>query len=679
MATQVLPSDDTFDRGGDVYNANVCMYVGCRPASTTANAPVAWAIRLLHSGYQTIGSDGVNSSPAAMLGATESVSNRIRPGAMLYRGIPSAGDIAVSATFRQLATIGNPNYALIAPTGVMARVQGGTLNGSGELAVRIDDPSCYIAYYRGRTSIQAVEFVLARVTAGAFAILAYTSKAQAQFSSSDLGKAVAVSLTCTTVSTDVSLAASFTGLGMSAPVALAATDTGGGQITTPGRCGFSCGRDRQTAPGTIQAVDLVEQFSIVSGATVLLDDRFQRVGLAGAYDYATDATYSDTQGNDGRSLQMAYYWDQFTGGDETVRLVQASGADTATWAGNAGDSNGMNCCVASRPASNVRSQRRSISITMPAQPTSGQQGAGIVLRASQPAPVAGFFYFGIGYLAWIYWSAGGTTTPSFAVTRHRVVGGTPIINILATYADAGDAYTNGYAAAFILDFEVYNRVGSTSNGPTILKLRTDIGGGDLQVPLVASSVPGITVDTDGTLTDASSNRISQGVGEGFALSNSQGNTATIVIDDWLQGVLTNADLADRDQASVVVATEGTLTGVDLSTIIGVDYGMQVERQHYSIVQRFESGHSRGNPRFTNSAGAGIPRSLYTCQVRGVTATTLSAFLAYWDAHAGIVSAFPWTPPGEDAAISGHFLEDSLRYDLEHVGTYALAFRVEEIL
>jgi len=666
VGTQFLPSDDTFEHGADVYGTNVAMYISTR--LTASSSPVKWGQRNLHSGYQTVASDGVFDTPAALIGGSDSVADQMQPGGMIYRAIASIADVVVTARFRQFVTQGNPGLVLMAVKGVMSRVQAGSLATDDSLTVSYNAPSCYIAYYKGNFGSAVVDFVIARVNTGTFTTLTSTTRASSLFDSAALGQAMTVSLTATNSGADVGLTATFAGMGQAATITLTHNDTGGSVLQGVGRCGFSAGRDRRNSSDVSRVTDLIEEFTILSGSSVLLDDRFDRYQIGGAYDFSADANYTDINGNAGNSLQMAYYWDQFTANG--ARMERDAAAERAKISLIAGDSSFIAATMASRKATNTRSQHRSAVFEIEEQPGAGQVGLGIMLRGSQPVPTVSDLDAANGYVAYAVWSSGGTTTPSWIVSRWKNGRETQI----AEFEDTGATNWTGYGTTYTMDFEIYNREGSTSDGPTTLILKID----GTQVSLADVGSIGIKVDAAGTVVDSTGARVKTGDGEGVYFFNTAGATLSLYADSWAEGSLTNAELADRDQASIVVSGEGTLTGVDLVTILPPDYPLSIRVQHQSLKFPFESGHRTTNPKFTNSSNVGISRRTYGFSRAGVTTAQLSVFVTYWNAHEGSELAFPFTPPG-GTQRSVHFVEDSMTYRLDKFGSYSLQFSMEEIL
>jgi len=440
--------------------------------------------------------------------------------------------------------------------------------------------------------------------------------------------------------------------------------------------------------GAIRVVDLCEYFSILSGSDVLVHDCFDRYQLGGAYDYDTDATYGDLWNNEGRSLQMAYFWDHFTGGDESVRFLRETTGQRAKWVGDAADSGMLQAMLSTRTATNLRSQHRSAEFIVNDQPTAGQAGCGIMLRASQAEPAhqtggsaSQDFFRGTGYAAVGVWSAGGVDTPNWFIQRYLYDdnSGISLSTTLAQFEDTASLHWSGYGNVFVFDFEVYNQEGSTLNEQAVeMKLSIDIGGGLTLVSLVGVAAPGVSV-VDGVVIDNFNFRIKQGAGEGMLFTSTHANAAlSIYADTWTEEALTNEDLPDRDQASIVVGGEGSATGADLYDVIGVDYPLQIRTEHFAIRHEYDSGHRTTNPRFTNSSQQGISRTVYSCSVQGVKDTTLSTFLDYWHDHQGAVTAFPFTAPDASVSMVCHFVADSLQYTLIGLDTYTLSFQLEEV-
>lgn len=669
---QFLPPDDDFAAGSTVYGANLCGYIGCR-ATTIDSTLAPFELALLHSAYQGYSQAGVSVTGGACTSVPEVPLVQARPRGFVWRPEFVSADLRVTGVFRMVPAFGVPDHTMIAPRGVMSRVQGGTLTGSGTTSVALVDVDCYMAVVDA--SVVSVVFSLLRIIGGVQTTLAQSVQNAANFPIPNIYDLGTITLEAETNGGNVDLEATFSGLGSPQGLTLSVTDSSGSKLTSPGRCGFVMGRERFNTPGTSAAADEVNLFQVEEiGGGLLLSDRFERYSLGGALPIGPDLL-----GFSGNSLQSAFYWDQFTGGDQNPRLTRNGSAIRYT--GSGGDQDDVFSLISHRPSDEFRSHHRSVALTIGGQPGVGQVTAGVHLRATQPQPVQGNpagspdWPGGQGYAGVCTVRSGGVATPVFQV--YRAVAG--ITQVVAEFEDTGSAHWNGYGVPITVDFEVYNRDAQNPDGVVILKLSVDKGGGLLQVPVVKLGNPvGVTVDASGTITDTSIVRVPNGRGEALLVYNSNGAVVTVDFDDWTQEALTNAGTPDNEQDSITVQGEGTPVG-NLEDVLVPDHPLERTYSQQRIRQPRDSGHVVRIAKHTDALQAPIERERIPVVKSGLTEAEVVAVYDFWDDHDGPVVPFNYTPA--DTGVTGPwaFVDGTLNSVKIGADAYFLSVQIESLL
>lgn len=677
MASQVLPKDDDFAAGSPAYGGRLCLYLGCRAATVgpTGQSQRGFEIGELHSGYQTIDPQGVQSTPAAFTGNAETQGTELRTRGVVFRR-PFQADVKVSQVSVLKIVAGIPDFTNVAPRGVLARVQAGSIAADNSVGVRLENVSAYMASFYPRGTGFGSTLSLDRLNAGVFTNLAKLDLDDPTSRLLNYLLPATISLDCRASGADVALIATFSGQG-AGTTTLTFTDTSGSKLTAAGRAGFLAGRDRTNSTESVKVVDLVSSFTVEEiGVGVTLVDLFQRYQLGG---FALSQV--DQFGVQGRRLEGWGFWDNYS--NSVVFAKRDTAADRVKWTGLGTDVNVLRGIWSTRAATDLRSQRRSMVCQISAQPSVGQFGVGVGLRGSQPIPTdanpqgsPGFPSATCYYCACLV-AAGGTTTPTFLV--YWISNGVSVG--LAAFADAGSTHWPGYASDFTLDFEVYNRNDGTLNGPTQIKLRVKKGAGALtQVVLVAPDgglPPGVTIDASGTVQDASVVRISSGSGEAPLVYNSLGATVFATLDTWKEEALTGTTLPDRDQASVAVQGEGT-AATSIDGLIAPEFPHEIEHAYHTREIEMDSGHVQRVAVFQDALGAGIRRRRWRFARGGLPVSELTPILDFWRARKGSEEAFTYTPLEGGAAAKVHFVDGSLDYALEVYGAWRLAFELEEL-
>lgn len=701
---QILPADDAFAAGSGTFGSFVCLYLGCRPTSSTISglwnpSGVAFVARPIHGAYQTTNLYGIHDYNAAFHSTADTTRS---PSGVLFRK-PFGTEVIVSATFEMRALAGGaPGLADLAPRGVMARASGGTLVSDGTADVHYRDIDCYFAAVYQKNSDNTLRLGIVRCVAGSVALVGAESGI---ISPPDLKKLATVTLSVSGTGATVTLIASVTGFGVTTSTSITRLDTAGTRIVAAGRCGYFSGSDRIVSGRT--SVDLCHLLSVDDASVRVLQDEFRRLSLGACKQSSTDGAGTVGSGY----LNSAFYWDAATyDGSAVVSGKTYTGSKRLRRNATAGrcdfdhqvtddDANAGRLILSQRPADNRFSQHRSVKVIIPTAPAvaTGEVWAGIALRAAQAQPVdevaptvaitsapnfsgngtAGTA--GTGYL----FVCRGRTSATVTWQLHRVVNNAhfPIANL------AEFVIFPGYGTQFTMDLEVYPRNEFDPFGPVSLVCK--VNGSLLAMALSTSAAlpgSGFSNPSAGLFVDASSSRIKSNVGEGLITANGLLRSGTTsadidpVFESWIQGSLTNASTLDQDQPSIAVAPEPAATGTALDAIIGPDFPFEVEYQSFEVSNPFSSGHRQTMPRYVFAAtGLLMRRSVYKFRKAGVSATDLAALLAHWNAHDGTALAFNFTASG-DSAVKVHYTTP-IKYEvpsMESAGRYEVEFGLEEL-
>ncbi len=700
--TQILPASDDFAAGTPSFGALVCLYLGARLTSSAVTgvwnpSGDTFRYRPLHSGYQSTNSYGVPDYCAAF--HSNGTATRA-PSAILFRK-PFGTDVTVTGTFEMRSLSGGaPGIGDIAPRGVVARCNAGTLTSDGTADVRHDQCTAYAAIVYQKSGDSTLRLGVYRFVAGTMTLVG-TESAAIPSGTFNFTKFTTVSLVVSGTGATVTLTATLSGFGQSAALQIVRTDTDASRIVAGGRCGFIMGPERTTSGKTV--VDLCQLLAVDEGGSRVLQDEFQRLSLGGG-----KQTAADTTGIVGNYLNSAYYWDAgtfdgsfsasgktYTGAAKFRRNATANRSDF-NHATTDDDANAGRLILSQRLASSRFSQHRSVKVIIPtaAAATTGEVWAGIALRARQAQPVdevtpavatsgAGPNFAGngaantagTGYLFVIR----ARTSTAITWQLHRIVSGTHLP--LANFAESSPWSTTGfgYGTQMTLDIEVYPRNEADPFGPVELVCKVNGSNLAMTVPTAAATA-GVFSPSTGVFVDPTSSRIQGNYGEGLVVANgfflSGAAAADIdpIFEAWTQGTLTNDTLLDQDQDSIAVAGETAATGTALDTIIGPDWTFEVEYQAHTLSTPFASGHRQTMPRFLDTTtDALIRRQLLRFKKRGVNATELAALIS----HHNAATAFSFTPAGESALVCRY--ASSLRYTLIAPGVWEVAFDLEQLL
>lgn len=712
--TQFLPTDDLFAEGSPAYGGAgtgfLPLYISTRFTTSAISSiwlPNGLAIGLrppMHSGYQSVNplTGQIDYNAAFYNSGTGSVghANSRQPSAMAFRQAFGA-DVIVQGIIEMRSLAGSLSIAELAPRGVFARYQAGTLGGDGTANPDLSNGSCYLAALYQKQSDSGLRLGVLKFVGGVVTVLGESVSVPLSL----VNFASLFTITLNVTGTSIFATATSTGSSTTirAPSGVAVyTDSA---VAGGGRCGLMMGADREPVAGRKQ-VDLCHMLRVEEAGTVKLQDEFQRLSLA-----ASKRTTADISGVVGNYLSSAFYWDAgtfdesystggrtYTGARKLLRNATA-GRLQFNHTTTDDDANAGRLILSQRPADSRFSQHRKLRVIIPttAALATGEVWAGIALRARQPQPLdevppvvlvggsgpnfagnGSASTAGNGYMFVV--RARSTTQVIWQI--HRVVNGNhfPVCNLTE---NSPFTIFPGYGVQFTLDFEVFPRNEADPFGP--VEMVAKVGASLLAMVLTTSATNnGCTNPSAGHFVDPSSGRIQSNRGEGIVavngFFNSGGSSADIdpIFEAWEQDTLTNVVVLDQDQASVSLLTEGAAAGTALDTIL-TPSELPIDYQSWSISTQFDSGHRQTVPRFISVVdGSLLRRQTMRFSKAGARETELVALIAHFNDHRGIEIPFNFTPPG-GTATKVHYKTDRIEWEMVAPDAYTLSFELETLV
>lgn len=665
---QVLPKADAFTEEATAYGDWPTAYV--MAAMWTAKT-IAHPITLSYS--STINAseltDAFSDSGAWGKGGTP-VTNR--SGYLLRTPFSNADQkVELAWRVRMLSGNGHNPDRLTDVCMVGARITGGTYSSANHTVTDIGD-----GYFFGFLSASGLEatWYLLRINAGTITVLqsAAFNGATAAGTAARLSlllnvkRTNRISLDVTASGGDVRLVGKLTRPDDSGSSTVSTifdyTDTSGSKLTAAGRVGFIL-NGQLTAAGSPGGgvANLVNEFVLTDAGVVVHRDTFERVWRTAGK--ATSATVSSVT-YVGNSLLGAWVGDYstITAYDKKLKRCTIAGltnrilVDPATEPVGSATLPGAGAfLLAQRPATDARSQNRTLRVRFSSLKVDGTAGAsnptphraaGICVRiagtgASGTDVPSASWMPGAGYALIAYRD---DATPATKLQLVRYTDG------VATVIADSDPYTFNTNTDYDLTLDAHNALDSAGNPSGAVLLTVSVGGVQVVMDQADDSV---TVDASGTVIDGSSARAIEGRAEGI-YAYVPGGDKVVVLDAWAEGTLTNAldvDFVEVDQASVTVTAETDgFTGETLATPVGAR--VEVLRPRRLTSTPMESGHRHvaALDRFARRAWR---------VTAALNSTDRDALLDFFDAQDGTRLGFWWTPPAPGGGNSASRIAETV--------------------
>lgn len=659
--TQILPSSFGFDEGtGPSWGLYFCLYFNCRVRSSE------WELGMLSDGFSALSANqGLSDRTAHPVPVSSSLglTNRSRArGFLTSRNFTASQEAKVEM---QVGVVtGNFTTPLLRKQGVIVRAFDASTNTTqGIPAFGWISASCYTLEIGANPGDDAgdVDYQVVRNTLGVATVLDsgtfYAPNPQAAYS---------IRLRATTVGTDVDLDWGVGGFGMAGEITDSVTDSSPpANFLGVGRAGFflPCARIETSPAIDVSCANLVKAFQVKESDQIAWRDEWERVNPTACYDL--DGLDQFTPTTDGVSMQSAFAWDQstvspnvgspttfvsdpsFAGVGSAIRrgaIIGAGQTDKITLRKDSADFAQFFCMIAQRPPTDRKSQHRSVKIDHIAAPTSSSYQAGIILRASQPAPFTA--PLGNELLQFSGYRFVCDTTSTVATWRiDRFVSGN-ITQIATPLSEtiASATYFPGFGTEYTMEAEVYevaNALSGLSSGSVDLILKVD-----------GVVVPFTNALASGAVRDTGFNYVKEG-GEGIYYSNSATVFAPgdVSFDDWSELELTNQVGDDPEgQATITVHSEQGQWSDNpfgsLNLILSNSFRFDVKELNEPTQIPMENGRTALYVNAVNGDLSPLSRKEWTFRNPAPTAAEYDALMTFVTNHVGPQAPFYWRPePG----------------------------------
>jgi hypothetical protein len=462
---------------------------------------------------------------------------------------------------------------------------------------------------------------------------------------------------------------------------LSGTDTEGpGPHLSAGRCGFGISEPRSEtfafngfALGTTaDACHYVDVRAHATNTALMREDWGDRLNKNG-YDDGNTVSVGPLNFVGSISPGSAIGWDHH---GPTRRLTVQSGKlrmDTTS---------GITTTVAmwARGETDPYAQRYSCKFTM-SNNSHDDSAMGIGLRISQgemtdpgtmhtPANVT-------GYVACVGDDDAGSGDHYVRIYRYN--GGDPSTPTLLAKLEQASLFTLG--VEFTFDFSI-SPLDNPPNTPAVMVVRMDTGGGLNIVNLVAESIPGVSDNGSGTITDATVDRVNQGFGVALYSSADNANTQNLDADDWTSETPTApqpSPTADLDNVDVETEQDiaAAKSGLLLNDFCPVNFAFTIER--LDPRRSTEVGaYNITSPRFVNpSDPSASARRLFNYSGSVNTQHELKLAESFFDNHNGLELAFDVEIPGGEV-VCCQFLNESFPATKSAPDTWSVSFNLIEL-
>jgi hypothetical protein len=667
------PEDDSFDAGATAYESTrLSAYVRLIPWTTD---PVfgsggtgyglgssAWtSAGELYSGWwpnpSSPGSIGaVPTAGGGTSGASEATGWAFRD---FYED-----DVRVSASFKFLGPDVPEAHELLL-WAVGARLSGGTLTSSGTDASHLLSGSGYWVAWLGDPSASGVprhQLELLRLNSGTVTRLATLYASDQAWSTFNAGNPHVIQLEVSGTGATVTITGRFSiGGSSSDPGALTTAfvhlDTSGSRITAAGRCGFASRNEFLEA--SEQRATGVAWFEIVAGGVVVLREDWQRFAPTSC------ATIVGAFAAPRSGFDLASSWQGDARGASTWvdRMLADVANGRVQWDSSSTVRTGF--YLSQRRASDPSRQDRQVSVLFPAGAAGVGglvRGLGVVVRATAIEPAGSP---SACYVAELQYDQDATT----ARVKLRRISTSGEVDLARK--DSGVSLTLGTARTLRL-FVENSGIPDPSSGN--VKLRVYLDGVQVQLVAPTTAAAGVLIDSDGTVTDASSERVLAGNGEGLYVRSKVGALVHVVADAWGHGAGSGPSDPEDDAPSITVSHEAD--GAVETLEVPVDWPIREVSDWLSV------DHELGLDYRYVATSQDRPRRQWLVGQQGATIAEVESLRAFFELVGPADAPFFWVPPDETSAVVVYRVEDSLVDELVDRGVdevHSFSFKLQELL
>lgn len=578
----------------------------------------------------------------------------------------SAAEVQVSMAFAVKTHVAT-TVAGVFRVGIGARLSGGTITDAGTSTAHLLGGDGYYFLVLGNTN--GVQYQLARVNGGTLTRLAQTPSGDPASAANCTPYATWFASNATktlrlTVHTNGSVVElrGYVRVGSAAEtLVLSVDDSSGSRITAAGRAGFLTSNEGATG-GSAARCYPIHYFRIHTYAGVLVsNDDWTRLALGACaavtrtFTGGTFPVYAGFGAN-GRDLTSGWFGD--LRGVSTYQARVDRSSDRILFNSSLSDRTGY--YLSQRLANDPRAQDREITFEFA---TGGPgvsgltRGVGIVLRGTAveagSTPERGYLL-----LAELVED---TLTSRVRLYRIRDSGLTMIAR-----KTSGVTFTRG------TEYDLRLRVETLSTPDPLsgtAKLRAYLDGVLLELVDASPAATGVTVFSDGTVHDASSDRVTTGYGEGVYVRSLATATAHIYLDTWAVGVGGGDEGGDETQATIPIDAED----VAASGTFPVPYEWSSEQDDLPALldHRLELDY-----RYLSPATDARRRTLrFGC--KAATEAERDLLVEFWADQRGREIPFSFTWPDGSSSLA-RFTMDELRVERLAPGVHAWEATLEEV-
>lgn len=657
--SHLWPQDDDFAVGSPAYDSAVLVggYMRARFLSNDVlggsgyglSAGTWHSAHYLYSGWFSSGVPGAFSSQPAANTLPGGPTNLL--GGWIFRAY-AAADVEVDICWQTLAdSTAIETVERRTHVGVGARLAGSTLSGGGTLASLHSGGNGYfgVLLYEPLSGLGG-RFQIWRVVGGTCTLLAQTPNGPTPFNWTDLSvtfvRTMKLKVSGTGATVTLELWASNPSR-LTQDLILSTIDSSPSRITAAGRTGFFA--TGEASLSGIKAAPCVNWFQVAPfGDDPILRDEWTRLNLTAARAISTSLFA-------GRVLASAWYGDLYAVASIGSILAEDAGGRVTVGAGR------DLTLLSQRPAEDSIRQDRAGTFrfaTGTLVPNPSVRALGIVLRG---AVVTAGQALDSGYRLRARWDDQAGTA---SILLGRVVG--QVETTIASFTGASIALGVDFVLRLVADNSAFP---TPATGSVILKAYLD----GTQIAFASVGAAGISINGLGTVTDTSTFRVLEGLGEGIHVTNPAASLRRLEIDAWLVGgtiIPVDVDVLDMPSVEIGEEIDGASGTLDLGSSIGAREALYVQ----DVVEQLDSDHV-----FRARLGSRIVRRMWDLDFRGATPEAIADFVAFFETH-GLRVPYDWTPPGlDEPEIVALFWTDAPTTSLHSGSVGRYAFRVLELI
>lgn len=688
--SQVLPAVDDFTDGATPYPVNPDLYINW-----------GWwhglGLSVPHptTGVYTLHCDDAQFSNHILTDKTKPrghSANGSTNAGLSPRALETSSDVDVFLRGVVEQLCGGSNYFpddLVPEIWVAARLAGGTINASTN-SLR----GCTAGYFFGwrYKALVGATWYLLRQDGASITVLSsrvFNGGGSSIFTEVDPRNPFELRLKCETVSGNVRLRAyvanaASVGEELKDPVLIFdVTDSSVSKITAAGRVGVAVpGSISAPATPTYNGALLIESFEVKLAGTTWINDQWARAWPNARAVWPVGGQTLCSKSYSGNRVECGWGGDFTSNSGFQGRLQRSSlsglanrvhpvpGITIATTTLSGG------YFVSQRPSTSSTAHHRRVTVRFssvggnganPGVNPSGYRRAGVALRiasltlpGTQTTPTAGY----VACLA---------RDDNAAATKCELWRLDPSGPVLIAQLDP---FTVSEDTDYQLALSILN-AGSPAGAQVEIEVSVD----GVQVDLVAAHAS-VTADSSGTVTDASSSRVTAGFIEAIVIhyAGAAANQKTVLADAWTELTLPVAATLEQDYPSIAVAGEDDdYSGQELT--IPYDWSVREVPTRPRLETRTESGHDFVCPRHSRK------RRVWSIGVQALTDAQRDALWAFWNTHKGVVRAFNWKPISHDmrrayaesAAVKVHFATPELGAVLRDRSITSFEFELEALV